>query len=87
MTPEQREQIEGEIRALKSLLVDTDYNSNKLIEGLVDHMSSATPENFIDEFVAWLKATLAQYGEVAQNRAAWRATINELEAMLTEEVD
>lgn len=84
MTPEQREQIEGEIRALKSLLVDTDYNSNKLIEDLVLTMQSATVTNFISKFVAWIKSAISTYGEVVQNRAAWRARINELEALLEE---
>ena len=85
MTPEQREAIEAEIRALKSLLVDTDYNSNKLIEDLVITMQSASITNFISKFVAWLKTAVESYGEVVQNRAAWRAKINELEEQLEAE--
>lgn len=76
------EHIMAEIRALKSLLADTDEIGSKLIEGLVEHMASATPENFIAQFLAWLSATLAQNGEVIRNRAAWRASIDELETLL-----
>lgn len=76
------EQIQAEIRALKSLLADTDYNSSELIESLVASMESVTPENFITRFMEWLNTTIAQHGELIRSRTAWRDRINELEAML-----
>lgn len=84
-TPEEREQIEGEIRALKSLLADTDYNSNKLIEDLVIAMKSATAVNFINKFVEWLKTATTDYGTVLTNRAEFREKINDLEDRLKDE--
>jgi len=86
MTEEYREQIESEIRALKSLLADTDYNSNKLIEDLVNTMQDATPSTFLPGFTAWIKTVIAQQGEVIRKRAMWRGKINELEALLKEAV-
>lgn len=77
-----REAIQGEINALKSLLVDTDYKANKIIEGLVATMSGATAVNFISRFVAWLSDAMREYGEVVSSRAAWRKKINALEAEL-----
>lgn len=79
-----REQILAEISALKMLLVETDYNSNKLIESLVLTMSEASAVNFIAKFVSWLSGAVNDFGEVVRNRVAWRARINELEAELTE---
>lgn len=76
------ETIMAEIRALKSLLADTDYNDNKLIEGLVNAMKEATQENFVETFMVWLNSVLAQYGELCKERQSWRDRINELEAML-----
>ena len=72
---ETREQIIGEITALKSLLRDTDYEVTKYAEGLTD---CATQE----EIEAYREAFLARYGEVIDNRKAWRAKINELEEAL-----
>lgn len=46
-----REAIQAEINALKSLLHDTDYKANKLIEGLVATMNGATAVNFISRFI------------------------------------
>lgn len=77
-----RDSILAEITALKMLLADTDYNSNKLIEGLVAAMADATAVNFISKFIAWLKNAIVEYGEVVRNRAAWRERINELEKLL-----
>lgn len=79
-----QEHILAEIRALKSFLEETDYNDNKLIEGLVNTMKSATPETFTVVFMAWIDSVLAQYGELVANRQIWRDKINELEAMLME---
>lgn len=81
------ERIIAEITALKSLLADTDYNSNKLIEDLVLTMQSATVTNFVSKFISWIKSAVATYGEIVQKRAAWREQLNNLESMLTEEVE
>lgn len=78
------EQILAEIRALKSLLADTDYNSNKLIEDLVLTMQSANVTNFISKFIAWIKTAISSYGEIVSKRAKWRSQIEQLESMLTE---
>ena len=79
-----REQIIAEITALKMLLVETDYNSNKLIESLALTMSDASAVNFIAKFVSWLSGAVNEFGEVVRNRAAWRARINKLEEELAE---
>ena len=77
-----REAIQAEINALKSLLYDTDYKANKLIEGLVATMNGATAVNFISRFIAWLADAMREYGDVVSSRAAWREKINALEAEL-----
>ena len=76
------EAIQAEINALKSLLRDTDYKANKLIEGLVATMNGATAVNFISRFIAWLADAMREYGDVVSSRAAWREKINALEAEL-----
>ena len=77
-----REAIQAEINALKSLLRDTDYKANKLIEGLVATMNGATAVNFISRFIAWLADAMREYGDGVSSRAAWREKINALEAEL-----
>ena len=77
-----RETIQAEINALKSLLRDTDYKANKLIEGLVAAMDGATAVNFVSRFIAWLTDAMRDYGEVVSSRAGWREKINALEAEL-----
>ena len=77
-----REAIQAEINALKSLLRDTDYKANKLIEGLVATMNGATAVNFISRFIAWLADAMREYGDVVSSRTAWREKINALEAEL-----
>lgn len=81
------EQIKAEIRALKSLLANTDYNSNKLIEDLVLTMQSATVTNFITKFISWLKSAITNYGDLVSKRASWREKIEELESILGGDVD
>ena len=82
-----RESMQAEITALKMLLAETDYNSNKLIESLVVTMSEASAVNFIAKFVAWLSGAIKDFGEVVRNRAAWRDRINELEKLLEDLAD
>lgn len=82
LTPEEREQIEGEIRALKSLLVDTDYNSNKIIESMTATLKDVTEEEFTSKFITWVRDTIINYGEIVERRAAWRTRINELQRLL-----
>lgn len=72
---ETRDQIMGEITALKSLLRDTDYEVTKYAEGLTACTTQA-------EIEAYREAFMAQYGEVIANRQAWRNKIRELEAEL-----
>lgn len=69
---ETRERIIGEITALKMLLRDTDYEVTKYAEGL----TACTTQKQIE---AYRGAFMEQYGEVIENRKAWRAKINELE--------
>lgn len=80
-----QKRIIAEITALKSLLAETDYNSNRLIEDLILTMQSATVTNFVSKFISWIKSAVAMYGEIIQKRAAWREQLNNLESMLTEE--
>lgn len=79
------EAIQAEITALKSLLIDTDYNSNKLVESLVAAMDGVTAVNFIPTFLSWLSDTVNEYGAVVRDRASWRTKINELEDQLAED--
>lgn len=72
---ETRDQIMGEITALKSLLRDTDYEVTKYAEGLTACTTQA-------EIEAYREAFMAQYGEIIENRKAWRAKIRELEETL-----
>ena len=72
---ETRDQIMGEITALKSLLRDTDYEVTKYAEGLTACTTQA-------EIEADREAFMAQYGEIIENRKAWRAKIRELEETL-----
>jgi hypothetical protein len=72
---ETRDQIIGEITALKSLLRDTDYEVTKYAEGLTACTTQA-------EIEAYREAFMAQYGEVIANRQAWRNKIRELEEVL-----
>lgn len=83
-TKRTQEEIQGEINALKSLLVDTDYQSNKMIEGLISTMQDASAVNFISRFVAWLRTAITDFGEIIRKRAEWRLRINELEEELKE---
>nr|DAT94176.1 MAG TPA: hypothetical protein [Caudoviricetes sp.] len=70
-----REQLNGEIVALKSLLQDSDYQLIKLIENLAGCTS-------IFEILATFKSFLAEFGELVNNRKAWREKINLIEAEL-----
>ena len=72
---ETREQIIGEITALKSLLRDTDYEVTKYAEGLTACTTQAEIETYREAF-------MTQYGNVIANRVAWRNKIRELEAEL-----
>ena len=65
---ETRDQIMGEITALKSLLRDTDYEVTKYAEGLTDCTTQA-------EIEAYREAFMEQYGEIIESRKAWRAKI------------
>lgn len=66
------EHILAEIRALKSFLEEGDYNDNKMIESLVVTMNEATPDNFIEMFMAWVDTTFQQYRDKVQNRQMWQ---------------
>ena len=70
-----RNQIMGEITALKSLLQDSDYQLIKLIENLAGCTS-------IIEILATFKSFLGEFGELVNNRKTWRENINLLEAEL-----
>lgn len=70
-----RNQIMGEITALKSLLQDSDYQLIKLIENLAGCTS-------IIEILATFKSFLAEFGELVNSRKNWREKINLLEAEL-----
>lgn len=77
-----KDEIQNEINGLKSMLKDTDYTSNKVIESLVATMNGASVTNFIKKFLEWLSSTVTEYGTVMVDRAAWRARIDELEKQL-----
>lgn len=70
---ETRDQIMGEITALKMLLRDSDYEIIKLAEGFAD-CNTAT------DFTRVAKAFWADYRAIVENRRAWRSKIRDLEA-------
>ena len=78
-----QEQIIAEITALKNLLEQSDHVPNKLSEGIVLALDGATAFNAIARLLSAVMSALEEYREVIKNRAAWRARINELEAMMT----
>ena len=78
-----QEQILSEITALKNLLEQSDHVPNKLAEGIVLALDGATAVNAIVRLLSAVMSALEEYREVIKNRAAWRARINELEAMMT----
>lgn len=78
-----QEQIIAEITALKNLLEQSDHVPNKLAEGIVLALDGATAVNAIARLLSAVMSALEEYREVIKNRAAWRARINELEAMMT----
>lgn len=77
-----KEQIESEIAALKNLLEQSDHVPNKLSEGIVLALDGATAVNAIPRLLAAVMSALEEYRDIVNNRAAWRAKINELEAEL-----
>lgn len=77
-----QEQIMSEIAALKNLLEQSDHVPNKLSEGIVLALDSATAVNAIPRLLTAVASALDEYREVIKNRAEWRARINELEAEL-----
>ena len=78
-----KEQILSEITALKNLLEQSDHVPNKLSEGIVLALDGSTAVNAIARLLSAVMSALEEYREVIKNRAAWRARINELEAMMT----
>ena len=72
-TSERLDYIRGEITALKSLLRDTDYSSNKLVENLSDCET-------MEEVFSACQAHHNRYADVIASRREWRKKINELEA-------
>lgn len=75
MDDEKRNEINGEITALKSLLQDTDYQLIKMLENLAGCTS-------IIDILATFKTFLTEFGELVNNRKTWRENINLLEAEL-----
>lgn len=78
-----KDQILSEITALKNLLEQSDHVPNKLAEGIVLALDGSTAVNAIARLLSAVMSALEEYREVIKNRAAWRARINELEAMMT----
>lgn len=72
-----REQIIGEITALKMMLRDSDYQVTKYAEGLI----ACTTQTGINRY---REAFMAEHGGLIEKRAMWRAKINTLEATLNE---
>lgn len=69
--------LQGEMNALLSLLRDTDYASNKLVENLSDC-------DTLEKMFAACQAHHAKYGDAIAKRRRWRERINEIEAELEE---
>ena len=72
---ERRNQIRGEITALKSLLQDSDYQLIKMLENLAGCTS-------ILEILAVFKDFITNFGDLVKDRKKWREDINLLEAEL-----
>lgn len=82
---EKRDNIQAEITALKDLLAQSDHISNQIIESLLTEMRDASALNCIGKLIAWLAASVTEYGDILRSRAAWRAKLRQLEAELEEE--
>lgn len=78
----ERENITGEITALKNLLEQSDHVPNKLIEGIVLALDGATAVNAIPRLLEAVVSALDEYRDTIRSRAAWRQRINDLEAEL-----
>lgn len=78
----ERENIIGEITALKNLLEQTDHVPNKLSEGIVLALDGATAVNAIPRLLEAVVSALDEYLDTIRSRAAWRTRINELEVEL-----
>lgn len=72
---EKRERITAEITALKSLLTESDYQLIKMLESLAGCTS-------LLDILAVFKSFLTDFGELVNDRKAWRENINTLEAEL-----
>ena len=70
-----RDQIMGEILALKELLRNSDYEIIKLAENMADCTTMAELKTCFQKF-------LAEFGELVQKRRAWRAQVDELQEQL-----
>lgn len=79
------DRITEQINGLQSLLADTDYVANKIVESLVETMQDATAVNFIAKFLAWLVSCTEEYGDTIRKRSQWRWQIRELERKLEDE--
>ena len=69
----------AEINALHQLLDNSDYKSAQIIESLVLTMQDATAINFISKYVAWIKTSVSEYGDIIRQRAEWRKKLAEME--------
>ena len=81
------DEYQSELNALKILLSQTDYVPNKLIEGLIETLSGATPVTLLTDLAAYIKSAGAEYGEVIWSRAGFRQRINELEDLMEKAED
>lgn len=78
------DEYQSELNALKNLLSQTDHVPNKLIEGFIETLSTATPVTILTDLAGYIKSASEEYGEVIRRRADFRKRINELEKLMDE---
>ena len=69
---ETREEMEAEIRVLKELLRDSDYECVKLMENMTDCKTTT-------ELFACFERFLLGFSALVAKRREWRASINDLQ--------
>ena len=76
---EEFQKTADEIEFYRSFLALTDHIPNKIVEQLIEDMSTATLVDFISVFINFIKNVIIQYKDVLECRKFAREEINRLE--------
>lgn len=64
----------------RTFLIQTDHIPNKIIEALIEDLTSATITNFVKVFIDFIVAVRLEYKDILEYRKFAREQINRLEA-------